>query len=163
MWNKSAWITVSNKKHTSKKRWHFQAEIDCSQMITTMGRRDLWKRPIAQSNQLKWAREFFGKLEMSLGKSCSKTGNPSLDFKFSCFGFQVTGVNYKGCNWGGWLHLGSLQAWIVEFERDYWSCSTFFKLSADSNWLGVNLLVCILTGWQRCWQRGLAHLDNRGW
>ena len=49
----------------------------------------------------------------------------ALGVRLLCF-FQVTGAGLNGCNWGDWLHLGSLQEWIVAFERDDWHATTIY-------------------------------------
>ena len=80
--------------------------------------------------------------------------------------FQVTGENFNGCNWGDWLHLGSLQECTVAFERDYWHASTVYSLVnwLHAHWLAVNLLV-LRFGWlaavgqKKSSQQGLSHLS----
>ena len=116
---KSDWITVFNEKHPSTKKGRCKAEIDRSQMTTTKGKKDLWRRRIAQLDELEKFLEHLKRKRASATQVRKQAPTFGLWSTVILF-FQVTEMNFNGWNWGDWLHLGSWQARIVEFVRDDW-------------------------------------------
>ena len=93
-----AWITVSNKKHTSKKRGHCKAEMDCSRTTTAKGKIYSRKIRIAQS---KLNSPMVSRIFETLVKKTSfgRSWYPSFDLEqcqeHRCFVFQVTGADFN--------------------------------------------------------------------